>query len=94
MNSLSPHPWLFWIAVGAPTLLAAYASGGIPAAAAFLLGFYGCLVGSKVGIALVAGRARGKIAGPGYHLVMRALAVLLVAFAVGLLREGLLLVVG
>jgi threonine/homoserine/homoserine lactone efflux protein len=93
-NGLSPHPWLFWIAVGAPTLLSAYATGGVPAAAAFLLGFYGCLLGSKVGIALAAGRARGRVAGRGYRLIMRVLAVLLAAFAVGLLREGLLLVPG
>ena len=94
VNTLSPHPWLFWIAVGAPTLTAAYATGGWPAAAAFLLGFYGCLVGSKVGIALAAGRARGRVAGRGYRLTMRVLAVLLAVFAIGLLREGLLLVAG
>ncbi|MCJ7711280.1 MAG: LysE family transporter, partial [Chloroflexi bacterium] len=91
VNGLSPHPWLFWIAVGAPTMLASYAAGGLGSAVAFLVGFYGCLVGSKVGIALVVGRARGRIAGSGYRLVMRLLAALLAAFAIGLLREGLLL---
>ncbi len=93
-NGLSPHPWLFWIAVGAPTLLSAYATGGMPRAAAFLLGFYGCLLGSKLGIALAVGRTRGRVAGRGYRLTMRVLAVLLAAFAVGLLREGLLLLGG
>ncbi|MCJ7711040.1 MAG: LysE family transporter [Chloroflexi bacterium] len=93
-NGLSPHPWLFWIVVGAPTLLSAYSSGGVPAAAAFLLGFYGCLLGSKLGIALAVGRTRGRVAGRGYRLTMRVLAVLLAAFAAGLLREGLLLLGG
>ena len=93
-NGLSPHPWLFWIVVGAPTLVSAYTTGGTPAAAAFLLGFYGCLLASKLGIALVVGRARGRVAGRGYRLTMRVLAVLLAAFAVGLVREGLLLVAG
>lgn len=94
VNALSPHPWLFWIAVGAPTLLAAYATGGLPAAAAFIVGFYACLVGSKVGIAIVVGRARGRVAGRGYRWTMRVLAVLLVLFAAGLVREAWLLLAG
>lgn len=94
VNALSPHPWLFWIAVGAPTLLAAYATGGLPAAAAFIVGFYASLIGSKVGIAIVAGRARGHVAGRGYRATMRILAVLLVLFAAGLVREAWLLLAG
>jgi threonine/homoserine/homoserine lactone efflux protein len=94
VNALSPHPWLFWIAVGAPTVLAAYATAGLPAATAFMVGFYACLVGSKVVIALAVGRARGRVAGRGYRWTMRILAVLLVAFAVGLVREAWLLLAG
>jgi threonine/homoserine/homoserine lactone efflux protein len=94
VNTLSPHPWLFWIAVGAPTVLAAYATAGLPAATAFMAGFYACLVGSKVVIALAVGRARGRVAGRGYRWTMRILAVLLVAFAVGLVREAWLLLAG
>jgi threonine/homoserine/homoserine lactone efflux protein len=93
-NVLSPHPWLFWVAVGAPTLIAASAAGGAVAAAAFLVGFYGCLVGSKVGVAAFVGRARGRVAGRGYRWTMRILAVLLALFAAGLLREGLVLLMG
>jgi threonine/homoserine/homoserine lactone efflux protein len=94
VNALSPHPWLFWIAVGAPTLLAAYATGGLPAAGAFVMGFYACLVGSKVGITVMVGRARGRVAGRGYRWTMRILAVLLVVFAAGLVREAWLLLAG
>jgi threonine/homoserine/homoserine lactone efflux protein len=94
VNALSPHPWLFWIAVGAPTLLAAYTTGGLPAAGAFLVGFYACLVGSKVGVAVTVGRARGRVAGRGYRWTMRILAVLLVLFAAGLVREAWLLLAG
>jgi threonine/homoserine/homoserine lactone efflux protein len=93
-NALSPHPWLFWVAVGAPTLIAAHAAGGVVAAACFLAGFYGCLVGSKVGVAVLVGRARGRVAGRGYRWTMRILAVLLGLFAAGLLREGVLLLTG
>jgi threonine/homoserine/homoserine lactone efflux protein len=94
VNALSPHPWLFWIAVGAPTLLTAYATGGLPAAVAFVVGFYACLVGSKVAVAVAVGRARGRVAGRGYRLTMRILAVLLVLFAAGLVREAWLLLAG
>lgn len=88
VNALSPHPWLFWMAIGAPTLLAAFAAGGVPAAASFLVGFYACLIGSKVGIAVLVGGARGRVTGRGYRWVMRVLAVLLGVFAMGLLREA------
>jgi len=58
VNLLSPHPWLFWIAVGGPLLVAAWASS--PAAAAgFLVAFFTLLIGCKVAIAaLVAGGSR------------------------------------
>ena len=60
VNALSPHPWLFWIAVGAPTLLASYATGGLPAAGAFVVGFYACPAGVQGGR-----RGRGRAcAGP------------------------------
>lgn len=94
VNFLSPHPYLFWLTVGGPTLLAAASSGGAPAALAFLGGFYGCLLGSKVGIAVAASRARGFLGGSGYRWTMRLLAMMLAVFAIGLLREAIMLVAG
>jgi threonine/homoserine/homoserine lactone efflux protein len=88
VNALSPHPWLFWLLVGSPALLAAWSAAGLPAAGAFLAGFYGCLVGSKAVIALAVARARGRIAGRPYRWAMRGLGVLLALFALGLLVEG------
>ena len=43
-NALSPHPWMFWITVGAPILAGQGAGGG----ALFLGAFYLVLIGSKV----------------------------------------------
>ena len=57
-------------------------------AVAFLFGFYLLLIGSKVGIALLAGRSRDLLAGRPYRLVMRVLAVLLGGFALLLFGEG------
>lgn len=87
-NLLNPHPWLFWLTVGAAILANAMTQGWV-VAAAFLFGFYLLLVGSKVGVALLAGRTRDLLVGRSYRLVMRVLAVLLAVFALLLFREGL-----
>jgi threonine/homoserine/homoserine lactone efflux protein len=87
-NLLNPHPWIFWLTVGAAILAKAMAQGWL-VAAAFLFGFYLLLVGSKVGVALMAGRSRNLLAGRGYRVVMCVLAVLLGLFAILLFREGL-----
>jgi threonine/homoserine/homoserine lactone efflux protein len=94
VNLLSPHPYLFWLAVGAPTLLGAVDRGGPAAGAGFLAGFYGGLVGAKVGVAIATSRARGSVTGRGYRATMRVLAVLLAAFAAGLLIEAVTLLRG
>ncbi len=87
-NLLNPHPWLFWLTVGAAILAKTMEQGWL-VAAAFLFGFYLLLVGSKVIVALLAGRSRHLLAGRSYRVVMRVLAVLLAIFAILLFREGL-----
>lgn len=90
VNALSPHPYLFWITVGAPILVGAAAAG--PAGPiAFLVGFYACLVGSKMTVAAAVGASRGALTGRAYPWIMRALGALLLVFAVLLLREGAIL---
>ena len=86
-NLLNPHPWLFWLTVGAATLAKAMARSW-PTAVAFLCGFYLLLVGSKVGVVLLAARSRDWLAGRPFRVVMRVLAALLVFFALLLFREG------
>jgi threonine/homoserine/homoserine lactone efflux protein len=84
-NALSPHPWVFWLSVGAP-ILADQGPGG---SALFLGAFYLLLIGSKVTIAAVlhAGRER-LIKGRGYTILLRASAALLLATGVLLAIEG------
>jgi len=88
VNALSPHPYLFWVAVGAPTLILAWGAGPL-AAVAFLGGFYACLVGSKMLLAVIAGRSGGRLRGGAYRAVMVVLGALLLLFAVRLAVEGL-----
>jgi len=86
-NVLSPHPWLFWMTVGAATLANAIAASWW-AAAVFLGVFYLLLVGSKLLLALAAGRSREFLKGRTYRLIMQVLGVLLAVFAVLLLWDG------
>lgn len=88
VNALSPHPYLFWVTVGAPTLIRAWAEGPL-AAAAFLAGFYACLVGAKMLLAVIAGRSGGRLRGGAYRVVMAVLGGLLLLYAVRLAVEGL-----
>ncbi len=87
-NLLNPHPWLFWLTIGAASLARALAESRL-AAAVFLAMFYLALVGSKLLLSLGIGRSRGLLRGRPYRLTMRLLGVLLVVFSVLLFREGL-----
>lgn len=89
-NFLSPHPYLFWVAVGAPITVKAFHFNAL-AAALFIGGFYLCLVGSKVLLALLIEHAGGKLNETGYRYTLRALGIVLFIFAALFLREGLLL---
>ena len=88
VNALSPHPYLFWLTVGAPAIVQAWKETPL-AAAGFLAGFYLCLVGSKMLLAALAARSRRFLAGGAYCYVMRALGVVLLLFALWLFRDAL-----
>ncbi len=83
VNILSPHPWLFWIGVGAPILTTAWETSAVNASA-FLLGFYLLLIGSKVGLAALTAAGRSRLT------IVRYRQILLIAGAL-LIADGLLL---
>lgn len=84
-NALSPHPWVFWLTVGAPIL----AQGTAADAALFLFAFYLLLIGAKVVLALGVGAGRERLMqGRGYLVLLRASAVLLLVTGVLLAYEG------
>ncbi|HPO12411.1 MAG TPA: LysE family translocator [Candidatus Hydrogenedentes bacterium] len=88
VNFLNPHPYLFWLTVGSPIIIKGWAVSPFNAAG-FLAGFYGCLVGSKVLVAVSVGRSRHFFTGKPYVYVMRILGVLLSVFALLLFWEAL-----
>jgi threonine/homoserine/homoserine lactone efflux protein len=87
-NVLSPHPYLFWIGVGGPTMTKALDTG-LLAPAAFIAGFYACLIGSKIVLAVLVGKSRSFFRGRAYVWTMRLLGVALVALALLLFHDGL-----
>lgn len=87
-NALSPHPYLFWFSVGAPTMTKAMLQD-IRAPLAFIISFYTFLVGSKIVLAILIGKSKFLLRGNTYILTMRFLGLALCALAIVLFRDGL-----
>lgn len=85
-NLLSPHPWLFWLTVGGPILVAAWERAPIDGIG-FVAGFFGLLVGTKLVIAAVVDRVRRRLRPTWYRWLVAAGGFALVAL-------GLVLAVG
>ena len=84
-NLLSPHPWVFWIMVGAPILV----GGGIGAAVFFLVAFYLLLIGTKIILAWIIATGRSRlIGGRGYAVALRVSGLLLAAAGIMLITES------
>ncbi|MFW5500634.1 MULTISPECIES: LysE family transporter [unclassified Maridesulfovibrio] len=86
-NYMNPHVYIFWATVGAPTILGA-GEKGLSGPILFLTGFFGCIVGVKIGIACLAGRFKTLLSSRAYLLVMRFLGLALFVFAAFLIRDG------
>ena len=87
-NALSPHPYLFWISVGAPTMTKAM-NQSVIAALAFIGSFYLLLVGSKIMLAILVGKSKNFLVGKVYIYTMRFLGLALFGLALVLFRDGL-----
>lgn len=87
-NVLSPHPYLFWITVGAPMVSKAMNENNTTVLI-FILSFYLCLVGSKITIAILTGRSKSFLSGKPYIYTMKFLGIVLGLFAIILFHDGL-----
>jgi threonine/homoserine/homoserine lactone efflux protein len=88
VNALSPHPYLFWLSVGAPTTTRAMGQS-VRSALAFICSFYMLLVGSKIILAILIGKSKSFLAGNVYIYTMRFLVLLLCVLAIILFGDGL-----
>lgn len=87
-NLLNPHPYLFYLLVGAPIiqkgLLLGLLSPGL-----FIAGFLSMLVGSKMVVALTVDRSRDFLKSTAYVYTMKVLGMVLLLFALNFAQEGL-----
>lgn len=86
VNLLSPHPWLFWIVVGGPILLAAWADSPL-SAAGFLIAFFTLLVGTKVVIAAIVAQGRERLSSRNMLIAQRIAGLMLIIAGVALAIE-------
>jgi len=87
-NLLSPHPYIFWITIGAPTFIKASAQSG-SAPYLFVAGFYLLLVGSKIGVALLTTSAKDFLHSKMYMLIIKLSGIIIIILAVFMGIEGL-----
>lgn len=90
VNSLSPHPYLFWLSVGSPIMIRAN-DLNLAAAAVFVISFYILLIGSKIALAFLVGKSKTFLKGRGYIYTMKLLGLALCILAFFLFKDGLVL---
>jgi threonine/homoserine/homoserine lactone efflux protein len=86
-NALNPHPYVFYMTVGAPIIYRSISQHFLYTVS-FVGSFLLLLVGSKVILAMVVERSRTFLKGRLYIWVMRILGVLLIIFSIVLFRDG------
>ena len=79
---------MFWITIGAPTVLRAY-EFKVTSAVLFIVFMYLCLVGSKILTAVITGKSRDFLKSRGYIFTIRALGALLLLFALMFIEQGI-----
>jgi threonine/homoserine/homoserine lactone efflux protein len=89
VNLLNPHPYLFWLTVGGPLMMQSYDRSAFGAIVMFLGGFYGCLVGSKILLALLIHSGRARLQSRGYRLTLQLSGMLLLVLGGMLVWEGI-----
>jgi len=87
-NILNPHPYIFWLTIGATSMQNAL-QASITALVAFIVAFYVLLVGSKIGVALIIDKSRDFLKNKAYIWIMRILGLVLLGFAVFFIKDGL-----
>ncbi len=89
VNLLNPHPWLFWMTVHGPLLVAGWRRDPL-IAIGFVATFYLAIVGSKMAIAWLVGRGRDILQGEWYRRTLTLCGVLLLAMGVLLIAGALM----
>ena len=86
-NFLSPHPYLFWMLVGAPISIKAYNQSFI-AAVLFIAGFYVFIVGTKIVVAILSEKSKNILSSKSYIIIVKVLGFVLLIFSIILIKDG------
>jgi threonine/homoserine/homoserine lactone efflux protein len=87
-NFLNPNPYLFWMTIGAPTIVKGYGEN-VLLPMLFVFSFYLFLVGSKIIVAMIVDKSKVLVNSNVYIIAMRILAVILLLFCLYFIKEGL-----
>jgi threonine/homoserine/homoserine lactone efflux protein len=87
-NALNPHPYIFWLSIGAPIVMRALSMRPLKAVF-FILGFYILLIGSKVSIVFAVNAFRSFLKSRIYLIVIRVLGAALIVFGLLFIRDGI-----
>jgi len=87
-NLLNPNTYMFWLTVGGPRILESV-QVNISATILFILGFYMLLVGSQTTVAIVVDKSKTLVKSNYYAYIIRALGMVLIVFALTLVRDAL-----
>lgn len=87
-NFLNPSPYLWWITVGAPTVLSAWGESK-SYAISFVLTFYSLLIGGKMMVVVITNRYRQFVESRAYQMTLWVLGGLLGVFGLYFLIAGL-----
>jgi len=89
-NFLSPHPYIFWLVIGAPTIVRA-SKTSTASQVLFILGFYMLLVGSKIGVAIISARVKDFLKSSTYKAINWFMGFILLAIAIIMVYDGIAL---
>ncbi|MBC8181761.1 LysE family transporter [candidate division KSB1 bacterium] len=87
-NFLNPHPYIFWLSIGAPTVIKAHQVNAM-FPVLYLGGFYCSIVAAKIILAVFVAKSKHLLKSKLYIYTNRFLGILLLLFAVLFLKEGL-----
>ncbi|MGC9374611.1 MAG: LysE family translocator [Bacteroidales bacterium] len=87
VNFFSPHPYLFWMLVGAPLSIKAYHEN-VLFAILFVIGFYVTIIMTKAVIAYLSDKSKNFLSGSSYIIVIKILGFVLLFFAIILIKDG------
>lgn len=88
VNFGNPHPYVFWLSIGGPIILKSL-NTHIGATILFIAGFYICLVGSKVVVALIVEKSKSFINSKYYFSIIRVLGIAQIIFGLTFIKVGL-----